>query len=302
MKKDFLKDYFLKNEVSNVEILNSKVVYDYSKGKCFNFKVVCSIVTSALDKKETNEYEIEVNDFEIDCEFKDQIKIDILNVSFLVSYPHLILYGTLDVNQIKRDEPNLKLDPFKKSLMDSFIEFKRNQAVKKEFEELDKNKKQIDVEVLINDKNPVEINNVYEMNNYLDTSLDNHVEIVTTLADDELKKSMELIKKDDQISVENDQIIIEEPIEVHHDLNSGNISESKANMIEKTKIDDKTIKKDNLIKDNYISSFFYYRLGKNETLTDVLFKYKISMNDFLKYNQKKDYGENSLIKLKKKND
>lgn len=302
MKKEFLKDYFLKDEVSNVEIINSKVVYDYSKGKCFGFKVICSVATSTLDKKETNDYEIEISDFEFDCEFKDQIKVDILNVSFLVSYPHLIIYGTLDVDQIKRDEPSLKLDPFKKSLMDSFIEFKRKQEVKKEPEEVDEDKKQMDVEVLTDDKSLIEINNVYEMNNYLNTDLGNNVEIVTTLDDDELKKSMDLIKKDDQISVENDQIIIEEPIEVHNDLNSETNSKSKDKKIDETKIDEKTAKKDNLIKDNYVSSFFYYRLGKNESLTDVLFKYKISMNDFLKYNQKKDYGENSLIKIKKKND
>lgn len=301
MKKEFLKDYFLKEEVSNVEILNSKVVYDYSKGKCFGFKVICSVRTSNLDKKETNDYEIEINDFEFDCEFKDQIKVDILNVSFVVSYPHLILYGTLDVDQIKRDEPSLKLDPFKKSLMDSFIEFKRNKEVKKE----NKEDTHEDVEILNvddNSQNPIEINNIYEMNNYLNTGLGNNVEIVTTLDDEELKKSIDLIKKDDQISVDNDQIIIEEPIEVHHDLDGDKSVETKDNKTEDTKLEEKPQKKDNLIKDNYVSSFFYYRLGKNETLTDVLFKYKISMNDFLKYNQKKDYGENSLIKLKKKND
>lgn len=301
MKKEFLKDYFLKEEVSNVEILNSKVVYDYSKGKCFGFKVICSVRTSNLDKKETNDYEIEINDFEFDCEFKDQIKVDILNVSFVVSYPHLILYGTLDVDQIKRDEPSLKLDPFKKSLMDSFIELKRNKEVKKE----NKEDTHEDVEILNvddNSQNPIEINNIYEMNNYLNTGLGNNVEIVTTLDDEELKKSIDLIKKDDQISVDNDQIIIEEPIEVHHDLDGDKSVETKDNKTEDTKLEEKPQKKDNLIKDNYVSSFFYYRLGKNETLTDVLFKYKISMNDFLKYNQKKDYGENSLIKLKKKND
>ena len=301
MKKEFLKDYFLKEEVSNVEILNSKVVYDYTKGKCFGFKVICSVRTSNLDKKETNDYEIEINDFEFDCEFKDQIKVDILNVSFVVSYPHLILYGTLDVDQIKRDEPSLKLDPFKKSLMDSFIEFKRNKEVKKE----NKEDTHEDVEILNvddNSQNPIEINNIYEMNNYLNTGLGNNVEIVTTLDDEELKKSIDLIKKDDQISVDNDQIIIEEPIEVHHDLDGDKSVETKDNKTEDTKLEEKPQKKDNLIKDNYVSSFFYYRLGKNETLTDVLFKYKISMNDFLKYNQKKDYGENSLIKLKKKND
>lgn len=300
MKKEFLKDYFLKEEVSNVEILNSKVVYDYTKGKCFGFKVICSVRTSNLDKKETNDYEIEINDFEFDCEFKDQIKVDILNVSFVVSYPHLILYGTLDVDQIKRDEPSLKLDPFKKSLMDSFIEFKRNKEVKKE----NKEDAHEDVEILNvddNSQNPIEINNIYEMNNYLNTGLGNNVEIVTTLDDEELKKSIDLIKKDDQISVDNDQIIIEEPIEVHHDLDGDKSVETKDNKTEDTKLEGPQ-KKDNLIKDNYVSSFFYYRLGKNETLTDVLFKYKISMNDFLKYNQKKDYGENSLIKLKKKND
>ena len=54
-----------------------------------------------------------------------------------------------------------------------------------------------------------------------------------------------------------------------------------------------------LIKDNYVSSFFYYRLTNEENINDIIKKFNISLDDFYRYNKKSEYKENSLIRIKK---
>lgn len=315
MKKEFFKDYLLSEEIKSIELLNSKIDYSYQDGKCDLFKIVCKVRQKTINQTENKDYEIKLDNFEFPCEFKDQLKVEIVSINYLLTSFHLVIYGSMEVNQIERDEVSFSLDPFKKSLIDSFVEFKRNQQ-ESEQEKTNSNKvnKSLENTKLVykssDNLNKLEETDLNEVNSFnlkeqekdsLEFLKDKkNVEIITTLSDKDLEDKLELIKKDDQINVEDDHIVIEEPpLPVDKDLK---LEEEKktGEIIEKeVKTEENTSKKEEIIKDNYVTSFFYYRLGKGETLTDVLVKYKITMGEFLKYNHEKDYKENSLVKIKK---
>lgn len=311
MKKEFFKDYLLSEEIKNVEILNSKIDYSYQEGKCNAFKIICKIRQKTLNNVENKDYEIELNNFEFDCEFKDQLRAEIVNINYLLTSFHLVIYGTIEVNQIERDEVSFTLDPFKKSLIDSFVEFKRNQQENESLNtdprkvvQLEEIKGKLEGNLEKNDSleiADINLNDEEMKKNPLEFLKDkDNVEIITTLSGKELENGFDLIKKDDQINIEDDHIIIEEP-PIAVDKNIDEKKEPAIKEIETKNIENKSKKdeKEEIIKDNYVTSFFYYRLGKGETLTDVLVKYKITMAEFLKYNHEKDYKENSLVKIKK---
>ncbi len=315
MKKEFFKDYLLSEEIKSIEILNSKIDYSYQDGKCDLFKIVCKVRQKTINQTENKDYEIKLDNFEFPCEFKDQLKVEIVSINYLLTSFHLVIYGSMEVNQIERDEVSFSLDPFKKSLIDSFVEFKRNQQ-ESEQEKTNSNKvnKSLENTKLVykssDNLNKLEETDLNEVNSFnlkeqekdpLEFLKDKkNVEIITTLSDKDLEDKLELIKKDDQINVEDDHIVIEEPpLPVDKDLKLEEETKTGEIIEKEVKTEENTSKKEEIIKDNYVTSFFYYRLGKGETLTDVLVKYKITMGEFLKYNHEKDYKENSLVKIKK---
>lgn len=315
MKKEFFKDYLLSEEIKSIELLNSKIDYSYQDGKCDLFKIVCKVRQKTINQTENKDYEIKLDNFEFPCEFKDQLKVEIVSINYLLTSFHLVIYGSMEVNQIERDEVSFSLDPFKKSLIDSFVEFKRNQQ-ESEQEKTNSNKvnKSLENTKLVykssDNLNKLEETDLNEVNSFnlkeqekdsLEFLKDKkNVEIITTLSDKDLEDKLELIKKDDQINVEDDHIVIEEPpLPVDKDLKLEEEKKTDEIIEKEVKTEENTSKKEEIIKDNYVTSFFYYRLGKGETLTDVLVKYKITMGEFLKYNHEKDYKENSLVKIKK---
>lgn len=118
--------------------------------------------------------------------------------------------------------------------------------------------------------------------------------------DNELIKSMENIFKNDDIEVistlEEDKkdidifdVRVDEDIETLPLVNK----EEKEEIVNETK-------KEELLKTEYVPTFFFYRVKEKENLDDILNKYNMSFDDFKKMNNKVDVKENDLIQIKLK--
>ena len=56
--------------------------------------------------------------------------------------------------------------------------------------------------------------------------------------------------------------------------------------------------KEELLKSNYVTTFFFYRVKNNETLNEILSKYNMSVDDFKKLNNSLEVKENDLVQIK----
>lgn len=56
--------------------------------------------------------------------------------------------------------------------------------------------------------------------------------------------------------------------------------------------------KEELLKTEYVKTFFFHRVKHDENLDDILSKYNMSLNDFKKLNKNIDIKENDLIQIK----
>lgn len=125
------------------------------------------------------------------------------------------------------------------------------------------------------------------------------VEIVSTLSESEIKNQIDHINIDlnnlEKVNNEEENIQVPRPYELKEDEDDEIVIKS-----EPIKEDSIEGKKESILQDNYVSSYFYYKVGKNEKLTDILLKLQVSMDDFLKYNKQKEYPENTLLKFRRK--
>lgn len=125
------------------------------------------------------------------------------------------------------------------------------------------------------------------------------VEIISTLPDSEIKNQIQNIgvdlNKKEELNYEGESLDEPHPFELKEDEDDEIIIKSEP--IKEIGIKEK---KDSILQDNYVSSYFYYKVGKNEKLTDILLKLQVSMDEFLKYNKQKEFTENTLLKFRKK--
>ena len=122
--------------------------------------------------------------------------------------------------------------------------------------------------------------------------------------DSELIKSMEDILKNEEVEMvstlnenveENIDIFdvrLDDEIETLPLINE----EDKENINEQIKEETK----EELLKTEYITTFFFYRVKKNENLDDILNRFQMSFDEFKKMNNKIEVKENDLIQIKLK--
>ena len=122
--------------------------------------------------------------------------------------------------------------------------------------------------------------------------------------DSELIKSMEDILKNEEVEMvstlnenveENIDIFdvrLDDEIETLPLINE----EDKENINEQIKEETK----EELLKTEYITTFFFYRVKKNENLDDILNRFQMSFDEFKKMNNKMEVKENDLIQIKLK--
>lgn len=229
MRKKFLKDFIVDDDVISVELLECKIEKDDKK--------LCLVNEMLLKKNDLSEnhiFKIELDEDIVKDNDLSNLNVDRINC--IKTYSRVTIFGELSLKHKQKDDINFKINPFKESLLNSFISFKRDE-----------------------------------------------VDVVTTL-DDDIKHYDEVI--DDVDMVNFDLVDFQEPF-VH-------VEEKKA---EDTYEKEET--KDNLLKDVYTSSIFYYRIKEGETISDILSKFNMSEKDFLSINKAQEYKTNSLIRIKK---
>lgn len=241
MRKEFYQDFTLKDEISKIEIISSKV--DYSSLNRGNINLISNLKLTYLDDSNEKDFIICLDEYLPSISEDQYINIDVINLSYVFTCSRLTLFGEIEINILDKEEDEFKIDPFKESLLKSFINYKRN------IEE---------------------------------------VEMISTLNDEQINE--EVIKE--VVEIKEDEII---PYFEEKNKEEENYIELKLDEhfeVKKEKVEE-------LVKDKYVSPYFYYRVGKNETINDIINKFNISLDDFKKYNNKSTYVENSLVKIVK---
>lgn len=124
-----------------------------------------------------------------------------------------------------------------------------------------------------------------EYNNLLNNK---DLEVISTVDDLPQSDILEIVDEQDKED-ENKESYIEEKEEIEKDDNE----EKEIKREEEKEI---IKKKDNsLFNDEYVSSFFFYRIKENETLSDIANKFKVNKDNLLAANPKKSFLPNELI-------
>lgn len=118
-----------------------------------------------------------------------------------------------------------------------------------------------------------------------------NVEVISTV--DELPSSdiLEIVEEDNKD--DNEEKDDEE------DDNKDKYNQNKEEYIEDIKREDLNKEENNdessLFKDEYVSSFFFYRIREKETVSDIANKFKVNKDTLLAANPKKSFLPNELI-------
>ena len=118
-----------------------------------------------------------------------------------------------------------------------------------------------------------------------------NVEVISTV--DELPSSdiLEIVEEDNK--GDNEEKDDEE------DDNKDKYNQNKEEYIEDIKREDLNKEENNdessLFKDEYVSSFFFYRIREKETVSDIATKFKVNKDTLLAANPKKSFLPNELI-------
>ena len=122
--------------------------------------------------------------------------------------------------------------------------------------------------------------------------------------DSELIKSMEDILKNEEVEMVS---TLNEKVEENIDIFDVRLDEEidtlpLINEEDKENINEqiKEETKEELLKTEYITTFFFYRVKKNENLDDILNRFQMSFDEFKKMNNKIEVKENDLIQIKLK--
>ena len=118
-----------------------------------------------------------------------------------------------------------------------------------------------------------------------------NVEVISTV--DELPSSdiLEIVEEDNKDDNEEK--------EDEEDDNKDKYNQNKEEYIEDIKREDLNKEENNdessLFKDEYVSSFFFYRIREKETVSDIATKFKVNKDTLLAANPKKSFLPNELI-------
>lgn len=228
MIKEFAYDLNLNEEIENVELISSVFTNEYLE---------CEIKCKGKEKEKIEKCKIPLKE-KIQISNLDEYSIDLLDIDCYLENSQILLKGKIDYRKKEKEEDSFSLDPFKQSLLKSFISFKRN-------------KEEVDIISTLDTK---------EIIPYQDLKLEeeNNIELINDQSTEEFIDEISLTKEKEDVK-----------------------------------------QNENLIKDNYVSSFFYYRLTNNENINDIIKKFNLTLDDFYKYNKKSEYKENCLIRIKK---
>lgn len=223
MKRKFLKDFIVDDDVVSVELLESKLEIN-DKG----VNLINEMLIKKSDAVENVQYLISLNDVASDIENLD-IEVEMINCVKTCS--RVTIFGDLKVKNRNKEKIDFQMNPFKEELMKGFISFKRDD-----------------------------------------------VEVISTLDEDST------FKEKDEYEIIN--------LEVNEE---GEVKEE--NEVKKEEIP--SFKKEELIKDEYTSPLFYYRIKDNENIGEILRRFNITEEEFRKFNKQKEYHTNSLIRIKR---
>lgn len=271
MKREFYQDFLLDSGAYKVDILSSKISGGMNRdGEC-SCTVSSRVKIFYPDREEEKTFEVVMKEFPFECSTAS-LKMDVLDIQSLLTCSRLTLYGKIEINAVEKGVDEFKIDPTKESLIQSYLSFQRNKRESRE------------------------------------------VDVISTLPEDEMAKKileeeilpiscedLEQNEEDEHVilsQAEEEKIESRDEKEVEEETEKAEESEKKEEQIE-IKEAEKAVKQE-LLKENFVSPYFYYRLGKDETLNDALAKWNVGMDEFLKCNSARDYHENSLIRIRKK--
>lgn len=236
MKKDFYKDFILNSDIYCADLKSAKILEYHYQNNYLIFKIMADVqLKSTIEDKRKN-FELLIEQPLEQMPFEN-LNLELSSIKCMLVNKRLTIYGEIELSGQIREEKEMRIDPFKEKLINSFVKLKRN------FEDVDV------------------ISTIEEENNQISTT------------EEESNKN--------KISTVEEEVI--DPIEIVPVQLSCITNE----------------KKEDYIKDSFVSSFFYYKMKKDEKITDVINKFNLTMDEILKYNNQKEYKENTLIKIKK---
>lgn len=269
MKREFYQDFLLDSGAYQVDILSSKISGGMNRdGEC-SCTVSSRIKIFYPEREEEKTLEIVMKEFPFECT-AGSLKMDVLDIHSLLTCSRLTLYGEIEINAIEKGVDEFKIDPTKESLIQSYLSFQRSKRENREIDVVSTlPEDEIAQKILEEEIVPISCEDLEKSDE------DEHVILAKSDEEKECPDVAEETKKPEEESPEKD----EAPIEI--------------------KEAEKAIKQE-LLKENFVSPYFYYRLGKDETLNDALRKWNVGMDEFLKCNSSREYRENSLIRIRKK--
>ena len=101
---------------------------------------------------------------------------------------------------------------------------------------------------------------------------------ITNELRDYLHRNEEEIK---QMSIDENKIVLLDPVIKKEEI----------------KVEEKNEPKPEIFKEKYSSSYLFYRVKKDDTLSSVAQKFKLNENDIIKLNPNKEIKENTLLQL-----
>ena len=236
MKKDFYKDFILNSDIYCADLKSAKILEYHYQNNYLIFKIMADVqLKSTIEDKRKN-FELLIEQPLEQMPFEN-LNLELSSIKCMLVNKRLTIYGEIELSGQIREEKEMRIDPFKEKLINSFVKLKRN------FEDVDV------------------ISTIEEENNQISTT------------EEESNKN--------KISTVEEEVI--DPIEIVAVQLSCITNE----------------KKEDYIMDSFVSSFFYYNMKKDEKITDVINKFNLTMDEILKYNNQKEYKENTLIKIKK---
>lgn len=155
------------------------------------------------------------------------------------------------------------------------------------------NGKTLLLSVQISEKeNPQRMNFEEEYNKLLNNK---DLEVISTV--DELPKSdiLEIVEEQEDDN-ENNMDKKEDIEDNNHFVNQDSIIQEETIKREEIPPKEDNKKSDNsLFKDEYVSSFFFYRIKDKETVSDIANKFKVNKDNLIAANPKKSFLPNELI-------
>lgn len=262
-KIDFSKSFVLEEGVNKISVVDNQIKTSYNDNN-LELSVYLKVELFYDDKEDLKEFEVKLDPIPLKYKYFTSLKHELNSCDCVLDNNNLNVNGNIMLSRQEEEEVCDFEMPLKDKLYQSLLDFRNKE------------------------KQEVEIITTIDDNDYLEESI-NDEDIVSIDQDNDDQGELndleddyeELLDNEIEISPEN--IIIEVP--------NYNDIQAKKEIINKEKP---------LLRENYVSSYFFYRVNKNETIEDILKRFNLSRNDFYKYNQNKEYKENDLIQIVKR--